>query len=436
MSRRKTQEEFLADLERVHEDNITTDDRYVGSSTKMTFTCSVCHTTWMASPNNILRGSGCPKCSYIKRGRDKALSQSEFLEKLKKVHGDNIITGDVYVNNYTKMRFMCNVCGNTWKSDPSSLLRGCNCPRCAKKEKKTNEQFLIELSELHGDTIKAEEEYITNKTKIKFRCMLCNTEWMAIPDSILRGSGCPNCASSSGEQVVRAILEFNNIDYDPQHSFKLRGKTHRLDFVLRNISGTWCVIQPDGIQHTWVTKQIATTGKQAEKIFNDRVSRDKDENVCLTALGIRVLRIPWFWFDIDNTFVLLQDFLGYDLKKPDKDYIPMYKRFKEMAYAYLDSGDIAEVTRKYKVPRRTVSSNFKRYFGVSRPKYVKAHPEFKIKKQAHNITAVLSISSSGIIVRYNSQKEASLSTGISVSSINMCLRGHNKTAGGLHWQYA
>ena len=58
------------------------------------------------------------------------LTQEEFLERLKKVHGDKIVTRDVYINNQTKLRFYCRVCKHTWEANPSNIMYGQGCPKC------------------------------------------------------------------------------------------------------------------------------------------------------------------------------------------------------------------------------------------------------------------------------------------------------------------
>lgn len=440
MGRRKTQEEFLADLRRIHGDTITTVDRYVGYNNKMKFSCAKCGNTFKSIPGNITQGHGCPYC-----GGTKKLTQNGFLKKLAKVHGNKVTTSDRYITALTKISFHCTNCGHDWKTTPSHVLDGSGCPLCASSKisralSSTQSQFLYKLSRVHGNLIATQDKYINAKTKMKFYCNKCGYVWSATPDSILRGQGCPGCKSSSGEQIVRAILEFNEIDYDPQYDFTIRGKIHRLDFVLKDNKSNWCVIQPDGVQHTWKYKQFIKDKKEAEQVFKDRVSRDKDENKYLPILGVRVLRIPWIWFDLDNIFILLQDFLGYNLKKPNKYYIPKYKNIKEMVYDYLEHGNIKNICSKYQVSYYSVINNFKSYFGMTRKEYAKLHPEYHIywgsNSGSFKSISVCCIDGHGTCTRYPSISEASRKTGASYSSISNCIHGKQKTAGGYRWEYA
>lgn len=357
-------------------------------------------------------------------------TQDEFLLDLDKVHGSDIITSDRYINNKTKLLFRCTICNNSWLAIPGDILRGHGCPKCgvkkrSKSQTKTPQSFLNELRDVSGGTITTDDRYVSSEHRLVFHCVLCGNRWKATPNNILRGSNCPNCKSSSGEQSVRAILEFNSIDYDSQYNFKIKGKTHRLDFVLKDSRGNWCVIQPDGEQH-----YISHNG------FYRGTKLDRDENNYLPALGVRVLRIPWFWFDLDNTFILLQDFLGYELKKPSKDYVPMYKNIKDMVYDYLEHGNAKCIAKKYGISRIVVFRNFKKYFGMPRSEYTKLHPEYKTFRKPSHSTRIISIDSKGVQHSYPSQAEASRQVGTSISCIGNCLHGRQKTTGGYRWEYA
>lgn len=62
----------------------------------------------------------------------------------------------------------------------------------------------------------------------------------------------------------------------------------------------------------------------------------------------------------------------------------------------------------------------------------KDKPNIKMKRQPKVVQ--IDISSYKVINKYNSVKEASTTTNISVSSINNCIRGRQKTAGGYIWK--
>ena len=75
-------------------------------------------------------------------------------------------------------------------------------------ERKTHKQFIIEMRQINSD-IEILGEYITNKTKIKCRCKICQHEWSAIGSSLLRNHGCPKCkAIKTGTRSRKTHKQF------------------------------------------------------------------------------------------------------------------------------------------------------------------------------------------------------------------------------------
>lgn len=443
MPRAKTTEEFQQELKDRYNNKYSLVGEYVKGGVKAQFHCNagLGHEDWYETPTHVLGGRVCPKCL----GKNIQRTQEQFLEDLKKEHGTSITTSDKFTKVNDRMWFHCNkgLGHPDWYAFPSNILRGWGCPKCGASRRAgiktwSQSEFIEALRQVAGSTIKVTGKYTKSINRIQVCCTLCGHVWNPKANELLQGRGCPNCTSSSGEQVIRAILEFNNIDYDPQHNFEIKGKTHRLDFVLRDSNNNWCVIQPDGSQHTWLTMQFSGDKEKAEQAFKDRVARDRDENKYLMAQGVRVLRIPWFWFDLDNTFTLLQDFLGYKLEKPDKDYIPGYKQIREIAYDYLKHGNAKAIAKKYKIARTTVDNMFIKYFDMNRREYVRLHPEYYVPRSQNpgcfKSSKVRSIDKENNRKVYPSIAEASRQVGTSSAGISKCINGKQKTAGGYKWE--
>ena len=62
-------------------------------------------------------------------------------------------------------------------------------------KRKTHEDFVLQIKN-NFPNIGAVGTYTNNKTKIEFQCLTdgCFYKWMARPDNILSGYGCPECA--------------------------------------------------------------------------------------------------------------------------------------------------------------------------------------------------------------------------------------------------
>lgn len=157
-----------------------------------------------------------------------------------------------YIGDKKKILWKCLNCAHEWKAIPNAIFRGTGCPKCAGKEKITNEEFdqriesrpVKRLSDYkgHTHTIKMEclnksclhvwdtkatyiltgsncpkcnltekftnevvdnfikerpiirlDDYIDTRTKIRWKCEKCDHIWLARPAGVLKGQGCPKC---------------------------------------------------------------------------------------------------------------------------------------------------------------------------------------------------------------------------------------------------
>lgn len=91
-----------------------------------------------------LSGHGCPICGYERQKKLQRHSNEEFLTQLRKISSD-IDVLDKYVNNHTKIRFQCKICGKQWKTVPNSILSGHGCPSCARSSTSFLEQVILNV---------------------------------------------------------------------------------------------------------------------------------------------------------------------------------------------------------------------------------------------------------------------------------------------------
>ena len=61
--------------------------------------------------------------------------------------------------------------------------------------KKTNEEFIAEITKMYNGQYELLESYINDTTKIKFQCHNCGAIFTIKPNNILHGHGCPECAA-------------------------------------------------------------------------------------------------------------------------------------------------------------------------------------------------------------------------------------------------
>jgi len=131
---------------------------------------------------------------------NKKKTHEEFIGELKLKNPNIEIIGD-YINGKTKILCKCKIDGTQWFIVAGDLIyRNRGCPKCAKEEQKkrqtkTHEQFMMELNEVNKN-IEIIGEYKTAKIKILCKCKIDRHEWEVLPINLIRGHGCPLCASN------------------------------------------------------------------------------------------------------------------------------------------------------------------------------------------------------------------------------------------------
>lgn len=97
---------------------------YSGAKVVVSIGCKT-HGLFPQTPQDHLKGSGCPKCSKVHRK-----STIECLEDFKQVHGNTYdYTKVIYTNSATKVEILCKEHGSFYQT-PNHHLEGKGCPKC------------------------------------------------------------------------------------------------------------------------------------------------------------------------------------------------------------------------------------------------------------------------------------------------------------------
>lgn len=101
-------------------------EEYITFATKIKHTCLKDH-VFLASPNNVLSGRGCPICSIgiaqIKNTKTHEHYQSQV--------PSHITVVDQYINDRTPIRHKSSECGHEWIIAPTKILQGRGCSKCS-----------------------------------------------------------------------------------------------------------------------------------------------------------------------------------------------------------------------------------------------------------------------------------------------------------------
>jgi hypothetical protein len=120
----KTTEQFIDEMSKKNP-NVKILGKYKNSKTKIETLCNKCGHLWMPTPNTLLKGEGCPKCSGLMKK-----TQEEFVEEMRIKHPTITVIGE-YINNRTKVKCFCNKCKTYFFSAPHTMLsNGNGCSNC------------------------------------------------------------------------------------------------------------------------------------------------------------------------------------------------------------------------------------------------------------------------------------------------------------------
>jgi hypothetical protein len=194
-----------------------------------------------------------------------------------------------YVNNITKINIFCNTCKKFFSQTPGSHLNGNGCPYCSGRHKTTEniiKEFQKVHRLLRYDYSKI--NFIDSYTPLEIMCNICGKTFFQLYNNHLKGQGCPDCKKSKGEKKIKVWLENNKIKYKTYYKFNncINFKTNyhlKFDFYLPDSN---LCIEYDGIQHYEKVNFFGGDLKFKENQYRDKIKTDycKDNNIRLLRI--------------------------------------------------------------------------------------------------------------------------------------------------------
>lgn len=199
---------------------------YVAAKKPVKFRCTIHDFVFEATPDGLKgKKCGCPKCAREASIRSRRKTNEQFLKELE-IAAPNVIPLEEYVNAKQKILVKCKNCDHEWKSEPTSLLSGNECKKCAMKyvqnlRIKSQEEFIesVRKRNINFRFFDIVSQYTKDYEPITCHCKICDRDWTTMAHNIVSGSGCHYCNTSKGEIRVLEYLEANSIEYQWHKEF-------------------------------------------------------------------------------------------------------------------------------------------------------------------------------------------------------------------------
>lgn len=279
-----TQEQVISKCREVHGDRYDYSKViYIGAMRRIEIICKEHGSFWQIFVNHI-NGSGCKKCF-----KNHLLTQEEFIQKAKEVHGDLYdYSYAVYKDGRSKISIVCKNHGS-FEQKASSHIQGIGCRKCGGTHPLTQDEFIDKAKEVHGDRYDySKAEYKNYTTKVSIICKQ-HGSFVQKPADHLSGKGCFKCSSSKREILISKILADNNILFVPQKTFEdcRNKKLLPFDFYIPSKN---TLIEYDGELHYKPFRYARSAEEKLRKVQRNDTIKTKycqDNNIPL-------IRIPYW----------------------------------------------------------------------------------------------------------------------------------------------
>ena len=162
---------------------------------------------------------------------------------------------------------------------------------CVKQDRSiTQTEFLNRAKDIHGMKYTYKNDYICMNEHITIKCSI-HGDFLQKPRIHLKGSGCPKCKSSKGEDRISRYLESKDIKYIKNHRFHncRYKKPLPFDFFIPSLN---ICIEYDGEQHFTGWFGIKDITKRKLKLTEQQMCDVLKDTFC-TENGILLKRISY-----------------------------------------------------------------------------------------------------------------------------------------------
>ncbi len=261
---------------------------YVSIHSKIEVMCNKHEVKFITTLDQIKRCK-CPKCyeeNNNRRINNIKLTNDVIDSRL--IGRDMKRIGDV-CGRHTKIEWECLKCGNIWMQTPGNVIHKSNptgCPKCNGGVSDNKDIFLQKIKD--REDLCMIGDYNSSQSKTLFKCIKCDTEWLAKPANILNlGRGCPCCKFKSEKLVGDILIKYG---YNAQHSVHINSgsKKYIIDWLITDKN---VFIEYNGEQHYKPVKFGGMSNKVAMEKFEEQKIRDESLRTYCKNKSIHLLEI-------------------------------------------------------------------------------------------------------------------------------------------------
>jgi len=214
-----TTEQFIKNAIKIHGEKYDYDEtEYINSNTKVRIKCYL-HGCFLQSPGNHIYGKGCPKCKSKTLSIKNILTNDEFINVAKSIHGTKY---DYTKVNYTGMKnsveIICPQHGTFTQKAGNHIYVKNGCPNCGYNVSKSETEWLDSLFiprefrqkiiTINGIRYKVDAYDIKNKTIYEY----FGSFWHGNPKFYNPNDVNPKNGKTFGELYKNTLEKINNIE--------------------------------------------------------------------------------------------------------------------------------------------------------------------------------------------------------------------------------
>lgn len=272
---------------------------YVSAKIEVTVTCNI-HGDFDVTPDTLLSAKfGCQECASESRVRKRTKTKEKFLSIAEKAHGQKF---EYDLSNFKGMQsritIICKEHGPFTAFARDHVVQAHGCYECgiqaiSSHRRLTLDEIIDRIYDMHGITYEYDfTNFFSVADTLHVRCEKHGWFETLGMNHIYRGSGCPRCKSSIGENTVRNALTKYGVNFEGQYRIGICRNIKPLPFdfaVLNKNNFLKGLIEFHGQQHF---REVGVFGGGERFIYTNKSDQIKSDFCDFN--GIPFLVIPYW----------------------------------------------------------------------------------------------------------------------------------------------